>query len=156
MTSKAISHRSPDPLLDEPALRAIGRALARVLRPGDVVGLSGPLGAGKTTLARAILHALGIAGEVPSPSFAIVQPYDTLTPPVAHVDLYRLDGPADLAELGLEEWRVDGALLIEWPDRLGSLFADRLDLTLEPSGDGQRRLTATVPPSWEGRWPPRP
>ncbi len=141
--------------MDEPAIRAVGRALAAVLRPGDVVGLSGPIGAGKTTLARALLQALGEAGEVPSPSFGIVQPYPTLTPPVAHVDLYRLDDPADLVELGLEEWRADGALLIEWPDRLGpELFADRLDLALEAIDDGRRRLTATVPAPWKGRWPP--
>ncbi len=140
-------------ILKEEQVRDTGRALASMLRPGDVVGLTGPLGAGKTTLARAVLRALGEEGEVPSPSFALVQPYETLVPPVAHVDLYRLSDPADLAELGLEEWRVDGALLIEWPDRLGSLFADRLDLTLTPAGDGRRRLTATVPPPWESRWP---
>ena len=143
--------------LDEAGVRAVGTALARTLRLGDVVGLAGPLGAGKTTLARAVLYALGEVGEIPSPSFALVQPYGppALAFPVAHVDLYRLDGPEGLAELGLEEWRVDGALLIEWPDRLGdSVFADRLDLALAPVGDGRRRLTATVPASWEGRWPP--
>ena len=94
---------------------------------------------------------------MPSPSFALVQPYGppTLPFPVAHVDLYRLNRLCDLTELGLEEWRSDGALMIEWPDRLGSeIFADRLDLTLEPTGDGRRRLTATVPTSWESRWPP--
>ena len=129
-----------------------------MLRRGDVVGLSGPLGAGKTTLARALIRALGEEGEVPSPSFALIQSYDApgLGCPLAHVDLYRLDGAHQLTELGLEEWRSDGALLIEWPDRLGpSLFADRLELTLTPAGEGQRRLTAVVPPSWEGRWPTR-
>ena len=138
-------------------MAAAGRALARRLRRGDVVGLQGPLGAGKTTLARAALRALGEEGDVPSPSFALVQPYDppALGCPLVHVDLYRLEQEADLAELGLEEWRVDGVLLIEWPERLEpSLFADRLTLTLMPAGEGRRRLTATVPPSWEGRWPP--
>lgn len=144
--------------MDEVGVATIGHALAGELRPGDVVGLSGPLGAGKTTLARALIQALGEPAEVPSPSFALIQPYDppALGCPLAHVDLYRLDGPHQLAELGLEEWRADGVLLIEWPDRLGpTLFADRLDLTLTPDGEGRRRLTATVPPSWEGRWPPR-
>ena len=143
-------------------MQTVGRALAAVLRQGDVVGLSGPLGAGKTTLARALIRALGEEGEVPSPSFALIQSYDApkLGCPLAHVDLYRLDGAHQLTELGLEEWRSDGALLIEWPDRLGpTLFADRLNVTLTPVGAAaggiRRRLTAAVPPSWEGRWPPR-
>lgn len=137
----------------------MGRALAEQLRAGDVIGLAGPLGAGKTTLARALIHALGEDGEVPSPSFALVQPYDPpgLGCPLVHVDLYRLEERDDLTELGLEEWRADGVLLIEWPERLGpTLFADRLTLTLTPAGEGLRRLTAAVPPAWEGRWPPIP
>ncbi len=146
-------------ILDEEGVRGVGRGLAAALRPGDVVGLNGPLGAGKTTLARAVLRALGEPGEVPSPSFALVQPYGppALAFSVAHVDLYRIEDPGELAELGLDEARADGALLIEWPDRLGGhLFADRLDLALAPAGEGRRWLTATVPPSWEGRWPPHP
>ena len=145
-------------LLDEAGVAAIGRALAARLRPGDVVALEGDLGAGKTTLARALLHALGEPGEVPSPTFALVQPYGppALPFPVAHADLYRIEDPGELAELGLEEAADDGALIVEWPDRLGSLFAHRLTLGLRVEGEGRRRLTARVPPSWEGRWPPIP
>jgi tRNA threonylcarbamoyladenosine biosynthesis protein TsaE len=84
-----------------------------------VVELSGPLGAGKTTLVRGVLIALGHAGEVPSPTFAIVQPYDTTTLPIAHADLYRLEDPAEIEELGLEDQLIDGALLVEWPERAG-------------------------------------
>ena len=132
---------------------AIGTALARVLRPGDTIALHGDLGAGKSTLARAILHALGWAGEVPSPTFTLVQAYDDLPVPVWHVDLYRLDHPAEADALGLFE--TDAALIIEWPQRLGDrLPADALHLMLDGSGDAPRRLTWTAPPAWEGRWPP--
>lgn len=135
----------------------MGCLLAGVVRAGDVIGLAGPLGAGKTTLARALIQELGEDGEVPSPSFALIQPYDlpVLGCPLTHVDLYRIEEGDDLTELGLEEWRTDGVLLIEWPERLGpTLFADRLTLTLTPAGEGLRRLTATVSPAWEGRWSP--
>jgi tRNA threonylcarbamoyladenosine biosynthesis protein TsaE len=140
-------------LAGEADTRAIGAALARVLHPGDTIALQGDLGAGKSTLARAILHALGWAGEVPSPTFTLVQAYDDLPVPVWHVDLYRLDHPAEADALGLFE--TDAALIIEWPQRLGNrLPADALHLMLEGSGDAPRRLTWTAPPAWEGRWPP--
>jgi tRNA threonylcarbamoyladenosine biosynthesis protein TsaE len=143
--------------LDEDAMAPFGARIAAVLRPGDVIGLSGDLGAGKTTLARAILAALGLAGEAPSPTFAIVQPYDRpdVRLPVAHVDLYRLNDPQDSRELGLEDYAADGALLIEWPERLDvAAWPEMLWLRLD--GDGAtRRLTARVPAAWEGRWPPR-
>jgi tRNA threonylcarbamoyladenosine biosynthesis protein TsaE len=140
-------------LAGEADTSAIGAALARVLRPGDTIALHGDLGAGKSTLARAILHALGWAGEVPSPTFTLVQAYDDLPVPVWHVDLYRLDHPAEADALGLFE--TDAALIIEWPQRLGDrLPADALHLHLEGSGDVPRRLTWTAPPAWEGRWPP--
>lgn len=135
----------------------IGAAIGAVLAPGDVVLLSGDLGAGKTTLARAMLKARGLAGEAPSPTFAIVQPYapPEVDLPIAHVDLYRIERAEELIELGLDDYRHDGALLIEWPERLGSEgWPDALTLTISGSGDA-RVLTAEVPAAWEARWPLR-
>jgi tRNA threonylcarbamoyladenosine biosynthesis protein TsaE len=133
---------------------AVGRALAAALRPGDVVALYGDLGAGKTTLARGVLRGLGFAGEVTSPTFPIVQPYEQLDLPVWHVDLYRIEHPSEIAELALEEALEDGALLIEWPERLGaSLWPETLKLRLERDGPEARALTAELPPAWGGRWP---
>jgi len=141
---------------EEKATLAFGRKLARLLRAGDVVTLSGALAAGKTTLVRGILGALGHKGEVPSPSFAIVQPYEALNPPVWHVDLYRIENALDLDELGLDDIREEGVLIIEWPDHAGArMWPEALALSLEVAGNGTRALTADVPASWEGRWPPR-
>ena len=138
---------------DEQETGELGRAIAGRVRAGDVIALSGPLGVGKTALARAILHALGHEGEVPSPTFAIVQPYEVLDPPVWHVDLYRIDDPAEIEELGLDA-AEEGVLLVEWPERAGeSAFPTALRLSLDFDAGGARRLTAEVPPSWEGRWP---
>lgn len=137
-------------------VEAFGARLAQVLRPGDIILLEGDLGAGKTTLARGLLRALGLAEEAPSPTFAIVQSYEPpeVRLPLAHVDLYRLDDPEDVAELGLDDWLSEGALVIEWPDRLAGRF-DRfaLALRLTVAGDDARLLTALVPKAWEGRWP---
>ena len=131
-----------------------GRRLAAVLGPGDVIALSGPLSAGKTTLVRAMLSALGHPGEVPSPSFAIVQPYEALDPPVWHVDLYRIDDPSEVAELGLEDIGDVGVLVVEWPEHAGSgAWPNALALSLEAAADGSRALTAKVPEAWEVRWP---
>jgi tRNA threonylcarbamoyladenosine biosynthesis protein TsaE len=142
-------------LPDIAATAAAGAALARQLRIGDVITLSGPLGVGKTALARAILAALGHEGEVPSPTFAIVQPYETLNPPVWHSDLYRIEDAAELEELGLD-LAAAGVLLVEWPERGGAdRWPDALQLTLDFAPDGARRLTAKVPPSWQSRWPPQ-
>jgi tRNA threonylcarbamoyladenosine biosynthesis protein TsaE len=140
---------------DERAMLAFGRKLAAVLKPGDVVTLSGPLSAGKTTLVRGLLSALGHRGEVPSPSFALVQPYEALTPPVWHVDLYRIEDPSDLDELGLDDI-AEGVLIVEWPEHAGrNAWPRALALSLEVQESGARGLTAIVPPSWEERWPPR-
>ncbi len=143
-------------LTTEAATAAAGAALASALRAGDIVALSGELGAGKSTLVRAILRALGWAGDVPSPTFTLVQEYDVI-PLVWHVDLYRLPetegGPAEADALGLFE--TDAALLIEWPERLGArLPAEALRLHLSGSGDAPRRLTWVLPAAWKDRWPP--
>ncbi len=134
----------------------VGAQIAACLRPGDAVALSGPLGAGKTSLARAILRSLGLAGEAPSPTFAIVQPYapPETRMPVLHIDLYRLEDAGELDELGLDEARADHLLLIEWADRMGErAWPDMLWITLAEAGPATRRLTVRVPPAWEGRWP---
>jgi tRNA threonylcarbamoyladenosine biosynthesis protein TsaE len=140
---------------DEAATEAAGALLGTVVKPGDVVALSGALGAGKTCFARGLIGALGFAGDVPSPTFGIVIPYTTpdVRVPVWHVDLYRVDDPREVEELGLDDARRDAALVIEWPERLGSLLwpdALLLDLAVDNSG---RRLTAIIPSSWEARWP---
>jgi tRNA threonylcarbamoyladenosine biosynthesis protein TsaE len=140
-------------LRDERATARAGAGLAALLVPGDVVTLSGPLGVGKTAFARGVLAALGHRGDVPSPSFAIVQPYEALDPPVWHVDLYRIEDESELAELGLDS-AADAVLLVEWPERAGEdWWRDALKLSLEFGTDDERILTAQVPKAWEGRWP---
>jgi tRNA threonylcarbamoyladenosine biosynthesis protein TsaE len=121
-----------------------------------VIALSGPLGAGKTSIARGLLAALGLEEEAPSPSFAIIQPYDPphVRFPVLHVDLYRIESPDEAGELGLDDARDDSLLLVEWPERLGEdAWADALWLTLDVTADGARALTAKVPAAWRDRWP---
>jgi len=144
-------------LPDAGATEALGRAIAGRLQAGDSLALFGPLGAGKTTLARGILSGLGFGGDVASPTFPIVQAYqppDTRLP-VWHVDLYRIERPEELEELGLDEALDGGVLLIEWPERLPALWDETLRLRLEPDAAGGRALTAFVPPAWGDRWPPR-
>ncbi len=141
---------SPEASLD------LGRRLAAVVRPGDAIALSGPLGAGKTSIARGLLAALGLEGEAPSPSFAIVQPYDPpeVRVPVLHVDLYRIEAPEEAEELGLDDARSDSLLIVEWPERLGAAaWHNALWLSLEVTPDGARALTAKVPAAWKDRWP---
>lgn len=142
-------------LADAMATQAAGATLGAVVQPGDVVALSGALGAGKTCFTRGLIGALGYAGDVPSPSFGIIIPYapPEVRMPLWHVDLYRLDNPDEVDELGLDDARSDAALVIEWPERLGAyLWPDALKIELSVEGTG-RRLTATIPPSWEARWP---
>lgn len=131
------------PLLlpDLAATEALATGLARRARPGDAVLLEGPLGAGKTAFARAFLRAAAAdpALEVPSPSFTLVQAYDTRLGPVHHFDLWRLSGPDALAELGWEDAR-DGIVLVEWPDRLGPLRPAEALTVILTHGEGESRL----------------
>ena len=129
-------------LSDMAATAAAARRLAPLLQPGDVVLLRGGLGAGKTAFARALLRAMGVRDEVPSPTFNLVLTYETSQGPVWHCDLYRLAGPEEAAELGLEDAAAEAICLIEWPERLGPLTPpERLELTLAPGADeGARRL----------------
>ena len=142
-------------LKSEAGMADLGAAIARVAREGDVITLSGPLGVGKTALARGFIAALGHETDIPSPTFAIVQPYDALDPSVWHVDLYRIEDAAEIEELGLDA-AADAVLLVEWPERAGpAAWPDALRLSLDFGPRGDRILTAEVPPSWEGRWPPQ-
>lgn len=143
-------------LADLEATLDLGARLATVVQAGDVIALSGQLGAGKTSIARGMLAALGLEEEAPSPSFAIVQPYDPpeVRLPVLHVDLYRIDDPSEVDELGLDDARIDSLLLVEWPERLPEQYwHDALWLTLDVTADGARSLTAKVPEAWSARWP---
>jgi tRNA threonylcarbamoyladenosine biosynthesis protein TsaE len=142
-------------LADPAATEALGAALADVVQAGDVITLSGPLGAGKTSIARGLLAALGLAEEAPSPTFAIVQPYapPEVRLPVLHVDLYRIEQVEEIDELGLDEARSDSLLLIEWPERAPDMWPDALALGLDFAPDGGRVLTVQVPTAWKARWP---
>lgn len=155
-------------ILDGPeATAALGARLAAVLRPGDLVALSGPLGAGKSVLARGLVRALTSADEeVPSPTFTLIQLYDGPAFPLAHLDLYRLKRPEEAWELGLEEALAAGAAVVEWPERLEHLLpADRLAVTLEAptateadaadgSASGRRLARLEGFESWTGRVAP--
>jgi tRNA threonylcarbamoyladenosine biosynthesis protein TsaE len=141
-------------LADLAATEAFGARLAALVMAGDVITFSGPLGAGKTSIARGLLAALGLAGEAPSPSFAIVQPYapPEVRMPVLHVDLYRIEDPEEIEELGLDEALADSLLVVEWPERVPGRWPDALALTLTIEPDGSRALTAEVPAPWKARW----
>lgn len=132
-------------LADERATELLGNDIAAALKPGDVVALGGDLGAGKTTLARAIIRSLAAdaALEVPSPTFTVVQTYEARFP-VAHFDLYRLSSASELEELGFDEAAGSGAVLVEWPDRAGdALPADAIQVELAEEGEG-RAATITA------------
>lgn len=141
-------------LPDEAASDALGARIAAALRPGDVVALSGGLGAGKTTLARSIIAGLGHHGEVPSPSFAIIELYDppSVRLPLVHADFYRLNDPAEVEELGLDDYRQGAAMIAEWPDHAGGFAheAGCLSIRLEVADSGR---VAIVEPGadWLGR-----
>lgn len=142
------------------AMMAYGARIAANLRAGDVVALEGGLGAGKTTLARAILAALGHAGEVPSPTFTIIETYDSppLHLPVVHADFYRLEDPSELTEIGLDDYREGAVLLAEWPDHAGGFAHEPGCLTIGlqmvgETGEGGRIAIARGGADWVGRMP---
>ncbi len=129
-------------LPDETATEQLGATLALRLRPRDVLGLTGDLGSGKTTLARAILRAASGDPElvVPSPTFTLVEVYETKLGTFWHFDLYRLEAPEQVFELGWEDALAEGIVLVEWPERLGPLMPKHLSVALEVDGDGRRAL----------------
>ena len=136
------------------ATARLGAALSRRLAAGDVVALHGELGAGKTELARAIIRAAAGDPEliVPSPTFTLAETYDTALGPIWHFDLYRLDSPEQVWELGFEEALADGISLIEWPERIGSLLPERrLDVTLTVAHDEARAVSLGSGASWTTR-----
>lgn len=141
-------------LPDLAAMTAFGARIAARLAPGDVVALTGGVGAGKTTLARAIIAALGHKGEVPSPTFTIVETYDHLRVPLVHADFYRLKEPAEAQEIGLADYRDGAALLAEWPDHAGGFAHEAacLSITLETVGEG-RQAVVLGGKDWQGRMP---
>jgi tRNA threonylcarbamoyladenosine biosynthesis protein TsaE len=147
-------------LPDLAAVAAYGTRIAERLRAGDVVALSGGLGAGKTTLARAILAALGHAGEVPSPTFTIIETYDApaLRLPVVHADFYRLEDPREIVELGLDDYREGAALIAEWPDHAGGFAHEPACLSIhlgeaQNSGETGRIAIARGGADWLERMP---
>ncbi len=139
------------PLAGEAATARLGDSLGRLLRPGDVIGLSGPLGAGKTTLARAAIGAATGLAEAPSPTFGLVETYDAPGFTLWHFDLYRLEKAEEVWELGLEEALDGGVLLIEWPERIMPLLpASMLLIRLTPQ-DGGRRALVRGNEEWSAR-----
>jgi tRNA threonylcarbamoyladenosine biosynthesis protein TsaE len=143
-------------LPDLAAMSRLGAAIAEALLPGDVVALQGGLGAGKTTLARAIIAGVGHKGEVPSPSFAIIELYEppTVRLPVVHADFYRLKHPSEAEEIGLDDYRQGAAMIAEWPEQAGGFSHEPgcLTITLEPAEEG-RIAIVEAGVDWLGRTP---
>ena len=143
-------------LPDLAAMQLFGARIAAALRPGDVVALEGGLGAGKTTLARAIIAACGYSGEVPSPTFTILESYDPPAThlPVVHADFYRLEDPREARELGLDDYRAGAALIAEWPDRAGGFSGEPqcLSVRLEVADHGRKAIVEGGA-DWQSRMP---
>ncbi|NVE93610.1 tRNA (adenosine(37)-N6)-threonylcarbamoyltransferase complex ATPase subunit type 1 TsaE [Altererythrobacter lutimaris] len=143
-------------LPDLAAMAEFGARIAAQLQPGDVVELRGDLGAGKSTLARAVLAALGHKGDVPSPTFTLIELYDdaAMRMPVAHADFYRLDDAAEVLELGLDDYREGAALLAEWPEKGGGFAHELACLTIELEiAEQGRRAIVSGGKAWQGRMP---
>ena len=143
-------------LPDLNAMADLGQRIAASLREGDVIALEGGLGAGKTTLARAILSGLGHEGEVPSPTFTIIETYDAppLRVAVAHADFYRLDDPSEAIEIGLDDYREGAVLLAEWPNHAGGFAHEAACLSILLETQGKGRVAVVKPGAdWLGRMP---
>jgi tRNA threonylcarbamoyladenosine biosynthesis protein TsaE len=140
-------------LPDEAATAALAARLAALARPGDVIALKGELGAGKTSFARAFIRALGGTGEVPSPTFTLVQVYELATATIWHFDGYRLRDPEEVVELGIDDAFADGISLIEWPERFGSFVpARRLEIGLSRgTTQSARRAVLDAAGDWAAR-----
>lgn len=143
-------------LPDLAGMEAFGARIAARLQPGDVIALSGGLGAGKTTLARAVIAALGYSGEVPSPTFTIIETYDVpaVRLPLVHADFYRLERPQEADELGLDDYREGAALIAEWPENAGGFAQEPqcLSISLEFADEGRKAIVEGGP-DWLGRMP---
>jgi tRNA threonylcarbamoyladenosine biosynthesis protein TsaE len=140
-------------LMSEDDTSALGRRLAPVLRPGDTLLLGGPIGAGKTHLARAIIQerlaAAGLSEDVPSPTYTLVQVYSDGETEIWHADLYRLGDVSEVTELGLEEAFGTSIVLVEWPERMGDLAPkDALKVKLVPENGSRRVILASEDASW--------
>jgi len=165
MTGPAASGGTRHDLPDLAAMSEFGARIAASLRAGDVIALEGGLGAGKTTLSRAIIAALGFSGEVPSPTFTIIETYDAppLTVPVVHADFYRLNDPSEAVEIGLEDYRDGAVLIAEWPDHAGGFAHERACLSIRlqsprndetgKAADGGRIAIARGGADWLERMP---
>ncbi|HEY3267964.1 MAG TPA: tRNA (adenosine(37)-N6)-threonylcarbamoyltransferase complex ATPase subunit type 1 TsaE [Armatimonadota bacterium] len=135
-------------LLDADQTRRFGAALARAVRPGDVLALSGDLGAGKTTLTQGLAAGLGISGDVLSPTFALMSEYRGGRVPLLHVDAYRLNGASDAEQLGLDEYLDDGwALVLEWPGNIAGALLENVSVRLDHDGD-RRTVSITGADRW--------
>jgi N-acetylmuramate 1-kinase len=159
MSSSAMTATHTIPGVRESELARLAEDIAFAARPGDLIALRGELGAGKTTLARAIIHAFGSdeCEEIPSPTFTLVQTYATRRMPVAHFDLYRLNAPSEIDELGLDLALKQGVALVEWPERAGrALPASRLEILLEDeSGKTEDSATRRVSLAGQRDWATR-
>ena len=142
-------------LKDEKATEALAIRLAEIAKPGDIFALAGPLGTGKSHLARAFVRALTTPDEeVPSPTFTLVQSYASAKGPLFHFDLYRLEAPDEAVELGIDDAFAEGISLLEWPDRLGRLLPARalkIELAAGPS-PSERIASISGDEAWTRRW----
>ena len=153
MAAEAVNPSFID-LPDLAAMEALGTRIAANMRAGDVIALSGSLGAGKTTLARAILRAAGHEGEVLSPTFTLIETYDALQPPVVHADFYRLEDPSEVQELGLDDYRDGAVLIAEWPDRAGGFTHETGCLAIHVQfAESGRKAIVESGAGWLGRAP---